>query len=223
LPDVDEEIWCGLAVLGIHKRHLEVQGDAAVALDDVAADLLAVDEVRADDVVGGQDTGAIGPKDLGIGRIGRVLEGTGLVVRGSRPFGKISVVAPMDVGVVPRDSPFLAKALESFHAAFRCLLCAVSGIDIVAALAELAVVQVRKSMSDSGIQQGLRDVDFFSRVGENSWEQGGCQSANGQETGVHGGCSSISEALGFWVVCRTACGRRGWRRWEMARGRSCSQ
>jgi hypothetical protein len=66
--------------LGVDEGDLEMQGDAAVALDDVAANLLALDEIRADDVVGSQDASAVGSEDVGVGRVGRVLERAGLVV-----------------------------------------------------------------------------------------------------------------------------------------------
>ena len=82
LPDVDEEVWRGLAVLGVYEGDLEMQGDAAVALDDVGADLFALDKIGADDVVRSQDASAVGSENVGVRRVGCVLERAGLVMRG---------------------------------------------------------------------------------------------------------------------------------------------
>ena len=108
LPKVNEEVGRGFAVLGVYEGDLEMQGHAGVSLDNVGADLFALDVQRTDDVIGGQDTSAVGSENVGVGRVGRVLERAGLVVGGGRPFGEGGVIAAVHVWMVGLNSLFLS-------------------------------------------------------------------------------------------------------------------
>lgn len=116
LPNVDEEVRRRLAVLSVDKRNLEMQRDSTMSFNDIAADLLAVDEIRTDDVIRRQDTSAVGSEDFSVRGVGGVLELAGLVVGGGGPFCKGGVVAAVDVGMVVGDSPLLAETVEGCHA-----------------------------------------------------------------------------------------------------------
>ena len=77
-----------------------MDGDALEVLDDVAADLLAEDVVGADDVVWGQDAGAVSAEYVGVGGVRGEVERAGAVVGGARPFGELGGVAAVEVGLV---------------------------------------------------------------------------------------------------------------------------
>lgn len=100
LPQVDEE--GGLRGAGAHvdELDLEVQRDARQGLGDVAPDLGAEDVVGPDDVVRGEDAGAVGAEDFRGWGGGGEGEGAGAVVGGGGPFGELGGVATVKVGGV---------------------------------------------------------------------------------------------------------------------------
>lgn len=71
--------------------------NAPVALLDITAQLLTVDEIRPDDVVRGEDAGAVGSKYVLVRSVGCELKRSRLVVRGGSPFCKCSIVPALNV------------------------------------------------------------------------------------------------------------------------------
>ena len=98
MPEVDEDGGLGRAGLDIDELEVEVEGDAGEVFGEVAADLLAQDEVRADDVVRGEDAGAVGGEDVFVGGGGREGDAAGAVVGGAGPFGELGGCAAVEVG-----------------------------------------------------------------------------------------------------------------------------
>lgn len=68
-PGVDQEALGRLARLDVDELDLEVQRHAHRVLDDVAADVLLVHEVRPVGVVGRQHAAGVGPEDIAVRRL----------------------------------------------------------------------------------------------------------------------------------------------------------
>jgi hypothetical protein len=91
VPDIDQEVSDGLAVVDVHELEVEVQVDAGLALGDVLADQLARDKVRSNGDLGNEGALRVGSEDGVQGGIQIVAKVRGVVAK-SAPLGESGLV-----------------------------------------------------------------------------------------------------------------------------------